>query len=63
MDLRPTSNAAAATKIGNPAGCFWRAPGCVAPQSQSAAAMLLRRALPAARQTLSHPFPIYEIGS
>jgi hypothetical protein len=28
MDLRPTSNAAAATKIGNPEGCFlagtWR---------------------------------------
>ena len=30
---------------------FWRAPGGVAPQSQSALAMLLRRALPAARQS------------
>ena len=25
--------------------------------------MLLRRALPAARQSLAHPFPIYEMGS
>jgi hypothetical protein len=27
------------------------------------AAMLLRRALPAARQHPAHPFPIYELGS
>jgi hypothetical protein len=26
-------------------------------------AMLLRRALPAARQSLAHTFPIYEMGS
>ena len=25
--------------------------------------MFLRRALPAARQSLAHPFPIYEMGS
>jgi hypothetical protein len=25
--------------------------------------MLLRRALPATRQSLAHPFPIYEMGS
>src|SRR5579871_2026110 len=37
---------------------FWRAPGGVAPQSQSALAMLLRRALPAARQKTARPFPI-----
>jgi len=37
---------------------FWRAPGCVAPQSESAAAILPRRALPAARQKTAHPFPI-----
>ena len=36
---------------------LWRAAGGVAPQSQSAAAMLLRRALPAARQKLSAPIP------
>ena len=37
---------------------FWRAPGGVAPQSESAAAILLRRALPAARQKTAHPFLI-----
>ena len=37
---------------------FWQAPGRVAPQSQSSAAMLLRRALPAACQKTAHPFPI-----
>src|SRR5438552_4443428 len=42
---------------------LWRAAGCVAPQLQNALAMLLRRALPAARQSLAHPFPIYEMGS
>src|SRR6476469_6503929 len=42
---------------------LWRVPGSVAPLSQSALAMLLRRALPAARQNLAHPFPIYEMGS
>src|SRR6266404_4310016 len=42
---------------------LWRASGGVAPQPQNAAAMLLRRALPAARQNLAHPFPIYEMGS
>jgi len=41
----------------------WRAAGGVAPQSQSALALLLRRALPAARQRLAHSFPIYEMGS
>ena len=40
----------------------WRAAGFVAPQSQNAAAMLLRRALPATRQGVAHPFPIYEMG-
>gem|GEM_PF-4885903 len=42
---------------------FWRAAGGVASQSQSAPAMLLRRVLPAARLTLAHSFPIYEMGS
>jgi hypothetical protein len=37
---------------------FWRAPGGVAPQSQSPLAMLLRRALPAARQKTARSFPI-----
>jgi hypothetical protein len=41
----------------------WRALGGVAPQSQNALAMLLRRSLPAARQCLAHPFPIYEMDS
>ena len=42
---------------------LWRAAGGVAPQSQSALAMLLRRALSVARQkSLAHSFPIYEIG-
>src|SRR5438874_1517636 len=40
-----------------------RAAGGVAPQSQNALAMLLRRALPVARQSLAHPFPIYKMGS
>src|SRR5215467_129186 len=34
---------------------FWRAPGSVAPQSQSLVAMLLRCALPAARQKTARP--------
>ena len=38
---------------------FWRVPGGVAPQSQGAAAMLLRRALPAARRKAAHPSLIY----
>ena len=42
---------------------LWRAAGGVAPQSQSALAMLIRRALPATRQNLAHPFPSYEMGS
>jgi len=42
---------------------LWWAPGVVAPRSQSALAMLPRRALPAARQSLAHSFPIYEMGS
>jgi hypothetical protein len=42
---------------------FWRAAGGVASQSQSALAMLLRRALPVACQSLAHSFPIYEMGS
>src|SRR6185436_1580538 len=42
---------------------FWRAAGRVAPRSQSAEAMLPRRALPADRQNSAHPLPIYEMGS
>ena len=42
---------------------FGRAAGGVASQSQSAPAMLLRHALPAARQNLAHSFPICEMGS
>ena len=42
---------------------LWQAAGGVAPQSQNASAMLLRRALPATRQGLAHSFPIYEMGS
>src|SRR5205085_8528470 len=37
----------------------WWAAACVAPQSQSALAMLLRRAWPADHQSLAHSFPIY----
>ncbi len=36
--------------------------GCVAPQSQSASAMLLRHALPADRQRVARSFRIYEMG-
>jgi hypothetical protein len=42
---------------------WWRAAGGVAPQSQNAVAMLLRRALPVARHHSAHPVPIYEMGS
>ena len=42
---------------------LWQAAGRVAPQSQSASAMLLRRALPAARQSLAHSFPINGMSS
>src|SRR5206468_7863642 len=42
---------------------FWRAASGVAPQLQNPAAMLLRRALPAARQNSAHRVPIYEMGS
>jgi serine protease Do len=42
---------------------FWLAASGVAPQSQNPAAMLLRRALPAARQNSEHRVPIYEMGS
>ena len=71
MDLPPTSNAAAAPKIQQPCGLSSGGPldpkafgaGGVASRSQSAPAMLPRRALPAARLTLAHSFPIYEMGS
>ena len=63
MDLRPTSNAAAGAKIGNPSGeglaGAWQRCSSVTERL----AMLLRRALPAARQSLAHSFPIYEMGS
>src|SRR5437870_4280628 len=44
---------------------FWRAAGSVAPQSSGSCrtAMLLRRALPAARQNSAPPVPIYAMGS
>src|SRR5436189_5142558 len=42
---------------------FWPAASGVAPQSQNPAAMLLRGALPAARQNSAHRVPIYEMGS
>jgi hypothetical protein len=42
---------------------LWRAAGRVAPQLQSAMAMLFRRALPAARHSSAHLVPIYEMGS
>jgi hypothetical protein len=58
MDIGPTSNAAAAAKIGNPEGCFlagaWRRCSSVT----GPLAMLLRRALPAARQKTARPFLI-----
>ena len=41
----------------------WRTKGHVAPQSQKASAMLLRRAWPFARQAFAPLFPIYEMGS
>src|SRR5262245_31926223 len=40
-----------------------RPAGRVAPQSESALAMLFRRALPAARHKSAHLVPIYEMGS
>jgi hypothetical protein len=46
-----------------PRAKFWRAVDGVTPQLQNPLAMLLRRALPWARQNLAHPFPIYEMGS
>jgi hypothetical protein len=42
---------------------FWRAAGFVTPRSQSALAMLSRRASPAARRKFSAAFPIYEMAS
>src|SRR5436190_21174019 len=44
---------------------LWPPPVGVASQSSRhcGTAMLLRRALPAAPQSLAHPFPIYEMGS
>jgi len=42
---------------------LWQASGGVAPQLQSAMAMILRYALPAARQSLAHSCPVYEMGS
>jgi len=63
-DASHHKNSAAAPK--NPATLrakFWRAAGVVASQSQSAPAMLLRRVLPAARQSVAHSFRIYELGS
>ena len=45
---------------------IWRTPGSVAPQSSrrgGTSAMLLRRALPDAGQSLAHSFPVYEMGS
>src|SRR5205814_1034057 len=41
----------------------WHPAGGVGPQSQSVLAMILRRALPAACQSLAHTFPICEMGS
>jgi len=50
MDIRPTSNAAAATKIRQPGGLFSNGRLAALLLSQRApAAILLRRALPAAR--------------
>ena len=63
MDLRPTSNAAAAAKIGHPPGEVlagrWRRCSSVTERL----AMLPRRALPSAHQNFAHPFPVYEMGS
>jgi hypothetical protein len=55
MDLRPTSNAAAAAKIGNPEGCFLAGACGVAPQSQDLGQAVLRRAWPADRQKTARP--------
>jgi hypothetical protein len=56
----PKAFGPAAPKIRNRAAKRWQTAGCVAPQSQprKLSGMLLRRALPAARQRLAHPFPI-----
>ena len=64
MDLRLTSNAAASPKDRNPlrAGPDWP-PGFVAPRSQSAAAMLPRRAGPASQSGPARTTPICEMGS
>ena len=42
---------------------LWRAAGGVAPQSQSAAAMLFRRTLPATRQNSAHQSLFMSMGS
>jgi len=63
MDLRPTSNAAAAPKIGNPEGCFLAGTWLRCSSVRERCAIVLRRALPAARQKTARPFPIYEMGS
>ena len=42
---------------------LWRAAGRVAPQSQSATTMLIRRALLATRHSSAHLVSIYEMGS
>jgi len=63
MDLWPTSNAAEAAKIlrAKPWRGRWLHCSSVIPPCGTA--MLLRRALPATRQSLAHSFPIYEMGS
>jgi hypothetical protein len=58
MDLRPTSNAVAAAKIGNPEGCFLAGAWLRCSSVTGPLAMLLHRVLPAARQKTARPFLI-----
>jgi hypothetical protein len=49
--------------LGEALAGVWRRCSSVIPPARDWGAMLLCRALPAARQSLAQPFPIYEMGS
>jgi hypothetical protein len=63
MDLRPTSNAAAAAKIGNPEGCFlagtWRRCSSVTERCGYAPSSRLANRPP----ENSAPIPYFDMGS
>ena len=63
MDLQVMSNAGTASNLGERAGSDLACKRQCCPSVAGLLTMLLRRALPVARQILSHSFPIYEMGS